>query len=121
MLSTRDNKKAHTRRPQGHSKDGKRVRIAKTQRRGAGQVGVESPTDRSGERWKGLIEKYGKEVAPALLKRFAYGSPMATPRLTKVVINMGVGDAIAGCQDPRPGGGGAGHDRRAATGDHAGP
>ena len=42
-----------------------------------------------------LIEKYKEDVAPALLKEFGYGSPMAVPRLNKVVINMGVGDAIA--------------------------
>ena len=42
-----------------------------------------------------LIEKYKEEVAPALLKEFGYGSPMAVPRVNKVVINMGVGDAIA--------------------------
>jgi large subunit ribosomal protein L5 len=42
-----------------------------------------------------LIEKYRQDVAPALLKEFAYGSPMAVPRVQKVVINMGVGDAIA--------------------------
>jgi len=41
-----------------------------------------------------LTELYKEEVAPALLKRFEYGSTMAVPRLHKVVINMGVGDAI---------------------------
>jgi large subunit ribosomal protein L5 len=34
-------------------------------------------------------------VAPALLKQFSYASPMAVPRLAKVVLNMGVGDATA--------------------------
>jgi large subunit ribosomal protein L5 len=42
-----------------------------------------------------LIEKYKEDVAPALLKEFGYASPMAVPRVKKVVINMGVGDAIA--------------------------
>ena len=41
-----------------------------------------------------LAERYKDEVAPSLQKQFDYGSPMAVPRLTKVVINMGVGDAI---------------------------
>ena len=41
-----------------------------------------------------MQEKYDKEVAPALLSQFKYGSPMATPKFTKIVINMGVGDAI---------------------------
>ena len=42
-----------------------------------------------------LREKYTSEIAPALLKQFGYKSPMAVPRVAKVVINMGVGDAIA--------------------------
>jgi large subunit ribosomal protein L5 len=42
-----------------------------------------------------LNNKYSEEVAPALLKEFGYKSTMAIPRVTKVVVNMGVGDAIA--------------------------
>jgi len=42
-----------------------------------------------------LEERYKEEVAPALRKEFDYSSPMAIPKVTKVVINMGVGDAIA--------------------------
>jgi large subunit ribosomal protein L5 len=42
-----------------------------------------------------LEQKYREEVAPALRKEFAYGSPMAVPRVAKVVINMGMGDAIS--------------------------
>jgi large subunit ribosomal protein L5 len=42
-----------------------------------------------------LAQRYATEVAPALSKRFDYSSPMAVPRVTKVVINMGVGDAVA--------------------------
>ncbi|MEW6243222.1 MAG: 50S ribosomal protein L5 [Bacillota bacterium] len=42
-----------------------------------------------------LKEKYLREVVPALQKAFGYKSPMQIPRLEKVVVNMGVGDAIA--------------------------
>ena len=42
-----------------------------------------------------LEERYKEEVAPALSKEYGYSSPMAIPKVTKVVINMGVGDAIA--------------------------
>ena len=41
-----------------------------------------------------LKTKYEDEVKPALLKQFQYPSVMAVPKLAKVVINMGVGDAI---------------------------
>ena len=40
-----------------------------------------------------LEEKYTKEVAPALMKELNVKNPMAVPRLHKVVINMGVGEA----------------------------
>ena len=45
-----------------------------------------------------LKETYKSEVAPALHKQFGYDSPMAIPRIDKVVVNMGVGDAI---QEPK--------------------
>jgi len=41
-----------------------------------------------------LKEKYNKEVVPALMKRFGYKNVMKVPRLEKIVINIGVGDAI---------------------------
>lgn len=41
-----------------------------------------------------LQEKYKSEVAPALKGQFEYSSTMAIPKVVKVVINMGVGDAI---------------------------
>ena len=40
-----------------------------------------------------LKDLYKSEVAPALMKKFAYKSPMQIPRLDKIVINVGAGDA----------------------------
>jgi large subunit ribosomal protein L5 len=40
-----------------------------------------------------LRERYEKEVAPALEKEFGYGNVMAIPRIEKVVVNMGLGEA----------------------------
>ena len=42
-----------------------------------------------------LKERYQKEIAPALAKEFNITNPMATPRLEKIVINMGMGEAIS--------------------------
>ena len=39
-------------------------------------------------------EVYIKEIVPALIKRFGYKSIMEVPKVTKVVINMGVGDGV---------------------------
>jgi len=41
-----------------------------------------------------LKDKYENEVVPALIKEFKYTSLMAVPRLEKVVLNMGLGEAI---------------------------
>jgi large subunit ribosomal protein L5 len=41
-----------------------------------------------------LKDTYTKEIAPALMKQFGYKSPMQVPRITKIVLNMGVGEAI---------------------------
>lgn len=41
-----------------------------------------------------LETQFRERIAPALQKQFGYSTPMATPRIAKVVINMGVGDAI---------------------------
>jgi large subunit ribosomal protein L5 len=40
-----------------------------------------------------LLTKFKTEIAPALLKEFGYGNPMRVPRLVKIVINMGMGEA----------------------------
>jgi large subunit ribosomal protein L5 len=42
-----------------------------------------------------LFEMYKKDVAPEMVKRFGYKSVMEVPRITKVTLNMGVGEAIA--------------------------
>ena len=41
-----------------------------------------------------LQEKYKKEMAPRLAKELGITNPMATPRLVKIVINCGLGDAL---------------------------
>jgi large subunit ribosomal protein L5 len=42
-----------------------------------------------------LKEKYQKEVVPALQKEFGYKNVMAVPKIEKVVVNMGLGEATA--------------------------
>jgi len=45
-----------------------------------------------------LKEKYQKEVVPALMEKFGYKNVMEVPRLAKVTVNMGLGEAI---QNPK--------------------
>jgi len=41
-----------------------------------------------------MKERYINEVVPALMKEFQYRNPMQIPRLQKIVVNMGVGEAV---------------------------
>ena len=41
-----------------------------------------------------LQEKYNKDIRPSLVDKFSYSSVMEAPRIEKVVVNMGVGDAV---------------------------
>jgi large subunit ribosomal protein L5 len=40
-----------------------------------------------------LKDRYNKEILPALVDKFGYSTPMQAPRLVKVTLNMGVGEA----------------------------
>jgi len=42
-----------------------------------------------------LQAHYREHVLPALVEKFGYTSPMAVPRITKITLNMGVGEAVA--------------------------
>lgn len=42
-----------------------------------------------------LKDKYKADVIPALQKRFGYTSPMQVPKITKICLNQGVGDAVS--------------------------
>ena len=39
-------------------------------------------------------ERYQKEIIPSLMKEFSYKNPMQVPRLSKIVLNVGMGEAI---------------------------
>jgi large subunit ribosomal protein L5 len=42
-----------------------------------------------------LRVRYSKEIVPALMKHFSYTNVMAVPKLEKIVVNMGLGEAVA--------------------------
>jgi len=45
-----------------------------------------------------LLDKYKKDIVPALMRDFAYKNVMQVPRITKVSVNMGLGEAV---QNPK--------------------
>ena len=42
-----------------------------------------------------FLQQYRETVAPELMKKFGYSSPMQVPRITKITLNMGVSEAVA--------------------------
>ena len=46
-----------------------------------------------------LKEKYASEITPALVEKFSYSSVMQTPKIEKIVLNMGVGDAVSNAKN----------------------
>ena len=46
-----------------------------------------------------LKEKYDKEIVPSMMEKFNYTSVMQTPKIDKIVINMGVGDAVSNAKN----------------------
>jgi large subunit ribosomal protein L5 len=61
---------------------------AKAAAKRAGRNGYTQPT------YEGLHRRYRDEAAPALQREFGYANPMQIPRLEKVVVNIGLGEAI---------------------------
>ncbi|QMU07995.1 50S ribosomal protein L5 [Levilactobacillus suantsaii] len=46
-----------------------------------------------------LKEKYVNDITPSLVEKFNYSSVMQTPKIDKIVLNMGVGDAVANAKN----------------------
>ena len=77
------------------AKEGKPAKEATKAARGAGGATYETSAGRpTGPLEKPRLAKhYADKVLPALMQKFAYKSVMQAPRIVKIVINMGVGDA----------------------------
>lgn len=76
---------AKTAQAKGKGK-GKPEEPAKAGKKGQSKIDAAPPSS--------IRAYYRGEVIPALMKRFGYTSPAQVPRLEKIVVNMGVGDAL---------------------------
>jgi len=66
----------------------------KKDEKGKAEISVEAPAARSAQPVRMRI-KYKTEVVPALMKEFGYKNVMQVPKVEKVVVNMGLGEALA--------------------------
>jgi large subunit ribosomal protein L5 len=78
---------------QGKPKEGKKAKAEQVEAAGeqpSGKPARPKATNRATARMR---EKYYKDVLPALMKEFSLENPMAAPKLEKIIVNMGVGEA----------------------------
>jgi large subunit ribosomal protein L5 len=95
MADEKDKKQKAQGQPQGQGKpQGKKAKPEQVEAAGgeaaSGKPARPKANNRSTARMR---EKYVKEVLPALMKEFSLENPMAAPKLEKIVVNMGVGEA----------------------------
>ena len=95
MSNQEDKEKAPKAKPPKPGKPEKKAKGAE-----AASGGAEGKAEGKKDRPKGpsaparLRTRYSKEIVPALMTRFSYANVMAVPRLEKIVVNMGLGEAI---------------------------
>src|SRR5205814_5699884 len=77
--------------PRVRRADARRPQVARRRPQGPGLPQVRG----SRRQMTRLKEKYQKEVVPALQKEFGYKNVMAVPKIEKVVVNMGLGEATS--------------------------
>jgi large subunit ribosomal protein L5 len=73
----------------------KKAKAAKEAVEAAPQEGKKAARPKGPQEPPRLKVRYSKEIVPALMKHFKYTNVMAVPKLEKIVINMGLGEAIA--------------------------
>ena len=80
--------------PQGQGKQqGKKAKPEQVEAAAEGTSSKPSRPKATNRATARMREKYVKEVLPALMKEFSLDNPMAAPKLEKIVVNMGVGEA----------------------------
>src|SRR5512135_2493517 len=84
-----DDKRPDPKAPKAPKTDKKAAKAEKAAQPAAAHV-ADQPHQPA--RLKGV---YRSEIAPALTQQFGYKSPMQVPRITKIVLNMGVGEAVS--------------------------
>jgi large subunit ribosomal protein L5 len=77
-------------KPEKKDKKQKQAAAAPEPEQGKGKGNRPKASNASSAR---LRFRYQKEIAPALMKEFGWTNPMAVPKVEKVIINMGVGEA----------------------------
>lgn len=100
-MATEKKPAAKAAKPAAPKAEKKETKAAAAPKKEAAAPKKEAAPKKTGEKLAGdaktprLQIVYDKEIAPALKSKFGYTNPMQIPRLEKIVINMGVGEAVA--------------------------
>ena len=103
-------------KPQGKKAKPEKVEAAAEQP--SGKPARPKATNRETARMR---DRYYKEVQPALMKELGLENPMAAPKLEKIIVNMGVGEATQNAKLIDPAATRSRPDHRPEAGDHQGP
>jgi large subunit ribosomal protein L5 len=94
MADEKDKKQKGQGQPQGQGKpQGKKAKPEQAEAAADEAPGKPARPKANNRSTARMREKYVKEVLPALMKEFSLENPMAAPKLEKIVVNMGVGEA----------------------------
>jgi len=94
MVDEKDKKQKGQGQPQGQGKpQGKKAKPEQVEAAAEETSGKPARPKANNRATARMREKYVKEVLPALMKEFSLDNPMAAPKLEKIVVNMGVGEA----------------------------
>jgi len=106
MADEKDKKQKGQGQPQGQGKpQGKKAKPEQAEAAAEETSGKPERPKANNRATARMREKYVKEVLPALMKEFSLDNPMAAPKLEKIVVNMGVGEATQNAKviDPAAG------------------
>jgi large subunit ribosomal protein L5 len=105
MAEEKDKKQKSAAPPQGGKPQGKKAKPAQAEAAGEEPSGKPSRPKANNRATARMRDKYYKEVLPALMKEFSLENTMAAPKLEKIVVNMGVGEATQNAKviDPAAG------------------
>jgi len=90
-----EKKHAHGEGPVVPKEEKKPKKGHKQEKRQATIAAAEGEAHAKGDKAARLTEIYKKQVIPSLMKDFGYKNPMQVPKLEKIVVNMGLGEAIS--------------------------
>jgi large subunit ribosomal protein L5 len=102
-VSADEKKPARTRAAAPKAAAPSRARAARETKPAADSAAAPTPSEATAKKgnggfrkpeYQGLRQRYHDEVVPSLRREFSYANPMQVPRLEKVVVNIGLGEAI---------------------------